>query len=93
MATIYSVTWEVRAGQPGGEFWAQVYTLPVALAAMLACMMVDYRTLAQRSLFIYGGLLLLLIYVAFFGVVAEGPVDGSPCRGLRSGHPSSPAWP
>jgi rod shape determining protein RodA len=72
VATIYSVTWEVRAGQPGGEFWAQVYALPVALAAMLACMMVDYRTLAQRSLFIYGGLLLLLIYVAFFGAVRGG---------------------
>ena len=34
--------------------------------------MIDYRTLAQRSLFIYAGLVLALVYVAQFGVVRGG---------------------
>jgi rod shape determining protein RodA len=81
LSTIYSVTWDIRNDQPGGAFWSQVYALPVALAAMLVCLVVDYRTLAQRSLLIYGGLLLLLAYVMFFGVVRGGarrwiPVGG-----------------
>jgi rod shape determining protein RodA len=74
ISTIYSVTWEIRDGhgQPGREFWAQVYALPVALAAMVVCMLVDYRSLAQRSFMLYGGLIALLLYVTFFGSVHGG---------------------
>ena len=69
LATIYSVTWNFRANQPGSEFWMQVYALPVGLVAMFLCLLVDYRTLAQRSLFLYGALVLALLYVSQFGVV------------------------
>ena len=72
VATIYSVTWNHVAGAPGREFWTQVYALPVAFAALAACLLIDYRTLTQRSLLIYGGLVLALLYVAFFGTVREG---------------------
>jgi rod shape determining protein RodA len=72
ISTIYSVTWDHRTGQPGHEFWAQVYALPVALAALLTCLLIDYRTLAQRSLLIYGALVLALVYVSVFGVVRGG---------------------
>lgn len=72
LATIYSVTWDFRADRPGAPFWGQVYALPVAMAAMLVCLVIDYRTLAQRSLLIYGGLLLMLAAVMFFGVVRGG---------------------
>jgi len=72
LTTIYSVTWDVRLGRVGGRFWAQLYAVPVAVVAMLVCMVIDYRTLAQRSLLIYGGLVLALLYVSFFGVVAGG---------------------
>jgi rod shape determining protein RodA len=72
VATVYSVTWDVRAGRPGREFWSQLYALPVALVAMVVCMSVDYRSLAQRSPFIYGGLILLLLAVAFFGATRGG---------------------
>src|SRR5262249_18698482 len=34
LATIYSVTWNFRANQPGSEFWMQVYAVPVGLVAM-----------------------------------------------------------
>ncbi len=72
LATIYSVTWDFRNDQPGPRFWAQVYALPVGLAALVACLAIDYRTLTQRSLLIYGGLLLALVYVLYFGAVRGG---------------------
>jgi rod shape determining protein RodA len=72
IATIYSVTWNFQTNQPGSEFWTQVYALPIAFGALVACLVIDYRSLAQRSLFLYGGLLLLLLGVAVFGVVRGG---------------------
>jgi rod shape determining protein RodA len=72
IATIYSVTWDRVEGQPGGEFWMQVYALPVAFAALVVCLSIDYRTLSQQSFLIYGALVLALLYVAFFGVVRGG---------------------
>jgi cell division protein FtsW (lipid II flippase) len=50
LMTIYSVTWDFRSDQPGREFWTQLYALPVGLIAMFACLIIDYRTLTQRSL-------------------------------------------
>lgn len=72
VATIYSVSWDFRANQPGPRFWSQLYALPVAFAAMVACMVIDYRTLTQRSLFFYGALVFMLLYVMFFGAVRGG---------------------
>lgn len=72
IATIYSVTWNLQTNQPGNEFWTQVYALPVALAAMVVFLTIDYRTLAQRSLLLYGGLLLSLVGVMVIGVVRMG---------------------
>jgi rod shape determining protein RodA len=72
VATIYSVTWDLRAGQAGREFWAQVYAVPVGFAALAACLLIDYRTLVQRSMLIYAALIIMLIGVAFFGSVRGG---------------------
>jgi rod shape determining protein RodA len=72
LMTIYSVTWNIRADQPGAEFWRQAYAMPVALAAMLVCMLIDYRTLAQRSPLIFAGVLVSLAAVLLFGEVAKG---------------------
>jgi len=82
LSTIYSVTWDFRAEQAGGAFWSQVYALPIALTAMVVCMLIDYRTLGQRSLLIYGGLVLLLLYVMFFGVVRGGARRWIPIGGF-----------
>ncbi len=71
-ATIYSVTWNFQTQQPGSAFWAQVYALPVAFGAMVVCLMIDYRALAQRSLLFYGALLVALVAVLMFGVVRDG---------------------
>ena len=72
LATIYSVTWDFRTHRPGGEFWTQVYALPIGLAAATVCLLIDYRSLTQRSLLIYVALVLALVYVSFFGVVRGG---------------------
>jgi rod shape determining protein RodA len=72
LATIYSVTWDARLGQPGPQFWQQVYAIPVALVALAVCLAIDYRTLTQRWLLLYGGLVLALIYVYFFGHESNG---------------------
>lgn len=72
LATIYSVTWNIADNTPGAEFWRQMYAVPVGLVALAVCLMIDYRTLAQRSAFIYIALIVSLIAVLFFGTVVKG---------------------
>jgi len=72
LATIYSVTWNIAADAPGSEFWRQMYAVPVGLVALAFCLLIDYRTLAQRSALIYLALIAALIGVLFFGVVVKG---------------------
>ena len=72
LTTVYSVTFDSQRLQAGSEFWAQVRALPIGCAALVACLLVDYRTLAQRSLLIYGAFVAALVYVAFFGAVHQG---------------------
>ena len=72
LLTIYSVTWNIQADQPGSEFWRQAYALPVAFIALAVCMMVDYRTLAQRAPWIFAAVLLSLVAVLMFGSVTKG---------------------
>jgi rod shape determining protein RodA len=74
LATIYSVTWNFRPppGRPGGEFWTQVYALPVGLVALGVCLLIDYRVLAERSIFLYAALIVGLVAVSMFGVTRGG---------------------
>jgi rod shape determining protein RodA len=72
LAAIYSAKWDFVHQRPGREFWTQLYAVGISLVAFAVCLMIDYRTLAQRSLFLYGGLVALLLYVAFFGSVKNG---------------------
>lgn len=72
LATIYSVTGNIGANAPGPEFWRQLYAVPIGLAALAGCLLVDYRTLAQRSVLVYLAVIAALIAVLFFGVVAKG---------------------
>ena len=82
LATIYSVTWDFRNEQPGSQFWTQVYAIPLGLVALGVALLIDYRSLAQRSLFLYGGLVLLLVYVAYFGDVRGGSRRWIPLGGF-----------
>jgi rod shape determining protein RodA len=53
-------------------YMSQAYALGLGLIALLVALTIDYRTLADRSHLIYIGVVLLLLYVMFFGAVRGG---------------------
>jgi rod shape determining protein RodA len=50
----------------------QIYGIVLGAVALIVCLSIDYRTLADKSHFIYIGVLALLLYVLFFGAVRGG---------------------
>jgi len=68
IAMIYSAT---QATTPR-LYQQQVYALLLGLVALTIALSIDYRTLADKSHWIYIAVVLLLIYVMFFGVVRGG---------------------
>lgn len=72
VAMIYSATYNPVRNEPGPQFFTQIYAIVIGLGAMLVCLSIDYRRLAEHSLLIYGALLAALLYVLFFGVVGGG---------------------
>ena len=68
VAMIYSAT---QATTPR-LYQQQVYALLLGLVALTVALSIDYRTLADKSHWIFIGMALLLIYVLFFGVVRGG---------------------
>ena len=72
VAMIYSTTYNYQSGVPGREFWTQLYALGIGLVALVVCLTIDYRMLAEQSLFLYGGLLGLLVFVLVAGDSAGG---------------------
>ena len=67
LANIYSAT-----GGPTGIYVTQIYGILLGLIALTICLAIDYRTLADKSHFVYGGVVILLVYVLFLGVVRGG---------------------
>ena len=67
LVMIYSAT-----GGAGRIYWTQVYALGLGLVAMAAAVMIDYRSLADKSHWIYLGMLILLAAVLFIGSVRGG---------------------
>lgn len=82
LASIYSAKWDFVHHAPGREFWKQLYAVAISLGVFIVCLLIDYRSLAQRSLIFYGALIVLLLYVAFFGVVRNGSRRWIPLGGL-----------
>ena len=67
LVQIYSAT-----GGATNIYYTQIYGIALGLIALLVCLSIDYRSLADKSHIIYGGIILLLLYVLFFGVVRGG---------------------
>ena len=67
MAMIYSTT-----GGAGRVYWTQVYALGLGLIGMAIAVSIDYRSLADKSHWIYLAMMILLIGVLFFGSVRGG---------------------
>src|SRR5215208_4304482 len=53
-------------------YCTQIYGILLGLFALAVCLTIDYRSLADKSHWIYLTVLLLLMYVLFFGVVRGG---------------------
>ncbi len=71
---IYSTTYVAApvGGHAGKEVMPQVYALVIGLVALLVFLAIDYRMLAEHSLFIYGALVVLLVFVLFKGQTQMG---------------------
>ena len=67
LAMIYSAT-----GGPTRVYTTQIYGILLGLVAFGLCLSIDYRTLADKSHWIYLGVLVLLGYVLLFGAVRGG---------------------
>jgi len=53
-------------------YLTQLTAIGLGTVALLVCLGIDYRSLADRSHVIYGVIILLLVYVLIFGVVRGG---------------------
>src|SRR6266850_1351482 len=67
LATIYSAT-----GGPTRVYFTQMYGIALGILVLVVCTSIDYRTLTDKSHIIYLGVVVLLIYVLFFGAVRGG---------------------
>ena len=74
VAMIYSTTYVTTptGGHPGTQPLTQIYALGIGLIALLVCLAVDYRMFAEHSLFLYGALLVLLVFVLLKGQTQMG---------------------
>src|SRR5436190_19892318 len=74
VAMIYSTTWVTTGtgGHPGTQPVTQMYALALGLIALVICLAIDYRMLAEHSLFIYGALIVMLIFVLVKGQTQMG---------------------
>ena len=67
LANIYSAT-----GGPTRVYYTQIYGIILGCVAFVVALSVDYRSLCDKSHFIYFAVVALLLYVLFFGVVRGG---------------------
>ena len=91
VAMVLSATYDPASGSVGAEFYRQLVALAVGAVALVACLMVDYRTLADHSLLIYAGLVAVLVLTLVAGTeqagvqrwVGIGPFSGQPSELAR----------
>ena len=72
LVMIYSTTYDPTTAQVGPQLSRQMWALEIGLVALVVCLTIDYRVLADQTLLIYGGLCAVLLYTLLFGVQAGG---------------------
>ncbi|MDE2905605.1 MAG: rod shape-determining protein RodA [Acidobacteriota bacterium] len=90
-AMVFSATYDPAGGSVGAEFYRHLVALAIGAVALVGCLVVDYRTLADRALFIYAGLVAVLVLTLFVGTeqggaqrwVGIGPLSGQPSELAR----------
>ncbi len=91
LVMIFSATYDATTEQVGSQFYRQLGALLIGLVALVASLMVDYRTIVSRSLLIYGGLTACLVFTLWFGIerggaqrwIDLGPVNLQPSEFAR----------
>src|SRR5580765_7538809 len=79
---IYSTTSDPTRGS--SHLWVtQLYAIGLGIIAMLVALSLDYRTFTDKSHFIYIGIVVVLVYVLFFGMVQMGARRWFPLRGFN----------
>ena len=90
-AMVFSATYDPTRGSVGPEFYRHLVALAIGAAALVGCLLVDYRTLADRSLLIYAGLVAVLVLTLIMGTeqggaqrwFGIGPLSGQPSEFAR----------
>jgi len=74
VAMVYSTTYitTTTGGRANPQVWTQLYALGIGLVALLVCLAIDYRMFAEHSLFVYGSLIVLLVFVLVKGQTQMG---------------------
>jgi len=76
---IFSTTSDPTRGT-SHMYVTQLYAIGLGLIAMLVMLLIDYRTLSDKSHLIYFGICALLVYVMLFGTVQMGARRWIPLR-------------
>src|SRR5687767_13461621 len=67
LANIYSAS-----GGPTRVYWTQIYGLIIGTVVLAVALVIDYRTLCDKSHWLLVAVVALLVYVLFFGAVRNG---------------------
>jgi rod shape determining protein RodA len=79
---IYSTTSDPTRGS--SHLWVtQLYAIGIGIVAMLITLSLDYRTFTDKSHLIYIAIVVVLVYVLFFGMVQMGARRWIPVRGFN----------
>jgi rod shape determining protein RodA len=69
---IYSITGSAGRGGNTDLYLTQLSAIALGIIVMAVCLAIDYRTLTDKSHFIYLAIIGLLVYVLLFGSVSKG---------------------
>ena len=72
LVMIYSTTYDPTSGTAGPQLTRQLGALALGIVALVVCLTIDYRVLADHAMLIYGGLVALLTYTLLFGAARGG---------------------
>ena len=72
LVMVYSATYDPATGEVGPQFLRQIGAFALGLGALAACLTFNYRTIAERSLLLYGGLVAALVLTLLAGVEQGG---------------------
>jgi len=80
VAMVYSTTFDPARNTASRLYITQAYAIAIGLGVLVACLGIDYRSLADSSHFFYILVIALLVYTLLFGSVVGGSRRWIPLR-------------